>query len=134
MMHMRPDSFDHDVSVILPRDVVDGLASGVLEPEKRLMLAVLERAVGDFQTYATAPTGRGRRLFVDADAWFRASARGVFDFETICQALGFDPASIRDGLRRWCTVRRQESAASRTILRFASRRTSERRRAILVAS
>jgi hypothetical protein len=29
-----------------------------LEGEKRLMLAVLERAVDDFQIYANVPTGR----------------------------------------------------------------------------
>src|SRR5439155_5102022 len=54
---------------ILPREFLNGLGAW-LQPEKRLMLAVLECAVSDFQKYATASSGRGRRLFADADAWF----------------------------------------------------------------
>ena len=48
--------------------------SARLQPEKRLMLAVLEDAVSDFQKYATATSGRGRRLFANADGWLRSSA------------------------------------------------------------
>ena len=69
-----------------------------LEPVKRLMLAVLERAVVDYRTYATVPTARGRRLFTEIDAWFRSPAGGPFDFETICQATGLDPDFVRKGL------------------------------------
>jgi len=70
-----------------------------LEPVKRLLLAVLERAVNDFHTYASVPTARGRRLFTEADAWFRSSTGGPFDFEAICQATELDPDFIRNGLR-----------------------------------
>jgi hypothetical protein len=70
-----------------------------LEPVKRLMLAVLDRAVNDLRTYAVVPTGRGRRLFADVEAWFRSSTDGAFDFEAICQATGLDPDFIRSGLR-----------------------------------
>jgi len=69
-----------------------------LEPVKRLMLAVLERAVVDHRTYATVSTARGRRLFTEVDAWFRSPAGGPFDFETICQATGLDPDFVRKGL------------------------------------
>jgi len=70
-----------------------------LEAEKRLMLAVLERAVNDLRTYAIVPTGRGRGLFMEVEAWFDSSATGPFDFESICQATGLDPDFIRKGLR-----------------------------------
>ena len=70
-----------------------------LEPVKRLMLAVLGRAVNDFRAYAAVPTARGRRLFNEIDAWFRASTDGPFDFETICHATGLDPDFIRKRLR-----------------------------------
>jgi hypothetical protein len=70
-----------------------------LEPVKRLMLAVLDRAVNDFRAYAAVPTARGRRLFNEVDAWFRASTDGPFDFETICHATGLDPDFIRKRLR-----------------------------------
>src|SRR5262249_51688341 len=70
-----------------------------LQPEKRLMLAVLEGGVSDFQTYATSVSGRGRRLFADAEAWFRSTATDhPLDFENICEALGLDPSFIRAGL------------------------------------
>jgi hypothetical protein len=70
-----------------------------LEGEKRLMLAVLERAVDDFRTYANVPTGRGRWLFGEVVAWFESSETGPFDFEGICQATGLEPDFIRKGLR-----------------------------------
>ena len=75
------------------------LSTPWLEPVKRLMLAVLERAVNDFHTYASVPTARGRRLFTEADAWFRSSAGGPFDFEAICHATELDPDFIRNRLR-----------------------------------
>jgi hypothetical protein len=70
-----------------------------LDPVKHLMLAVLDRAVNDFRTYAAVPTGRGRRLFADVAAWFRSSTDGAFEFETICHATGLDPDFVRKGLR-----------------------------------
>ena len=83
---------------IVPAQVPDP-SMAQLEPVKRLMLAVLERAVNDFQTYAIVPTGRGRRLFTEVEAWFGSSTDGPFDFEMICQATCLDPDFIRKGLR-----------------------------------
>lgn len=77
-----------------------------LQPEKRLMLAVLECAVNDFQTYAKVPTGRGKRLFTEVAAWFSSSASGPFDFDGICEATGLDPDYIRKGLLDWCGSQR----------------------------
>jgi hypothetical protein len=83
------------------------------QPEKRLMLAVLADAVSDFQKYATAWSGRGRRLFVEADAWFKSdSTDRLLDFENICEVLALDPSFVRDGLRRWRTARRPEATTS----------------------
>src|SRR5262249_10490869 len=80
-----------------------------LQPEQRLMLAILEAAVDDFQKYARASTGRGRRLFADAERWFASAAVDEpLTFESICDALDLDPACIRGGLRRWRRVRRQQ--------------------------
>jgi hypothetical protein len=93
-----------------------------LQPEKRLMLAVLQGAVRDFQTYATAPSGRGRQIFIEADAWFQAAATGAFTFEMICDALGLDPDFIRGGLRRWYRERRRRPT-------FMSRAVAAPRRA-----
>jgi hypothetical protein len=77
------------------------------------MLAVLDAAVSDFQRYATAWSGRGRRLFAEADGWVRSDATDQpFDFENICQTLGFDSSFIRAGLRRWRIARLQEASAA----------------------
>lgn len=98
-------------SEILPAQVSDP-SMAPLEPEKRLMLAVLECAINDFQTYAIVRTGRGRGIFMEVDAWFRSSATGPFDFEGICHATGLDPDYIRDGLRRWHDSKRRESESA----------------------
>jgi hypothetical protein len=41
----------------------------LLEPEKRLMLAILEDAVNCFQGKLMAQTGKNRRLFEEAEEW-----------------------------------------------------------------
>src|SRR5438132_14282285 len=89
---------------ILSSDILDALPAR-LQPEKRLMLAVLEGAVSDFQKYATASSGRGRRLFANADAWFGSTnTDDPLSFVHICYALALDPSFIRAGLRRWCSA------------------------------
>ena len=73
----------------------------LFEPEKRLMLALLEDAVNCFQFYVTAQGGRGRKLFNDADEWImRTEDDWVFSFVNVCETLGFNPAYVRQGLRR----------------------------------
>jgi hypothetical protein len=84
-----------------------GYVAARCQPEKRLMVAILEGAVSDLQHHATASSGRGRRIFMEVDAWFASTAcDGLGDFEYICAALDFDPSFIRAGLRRWCAARR----------------------------
>ncbi len=95
------------------------------------MLAVLEGAVGDFQNHALATCGRGRRLFLDAERWFKSDESDrLLDFESICQALALNPSYIRSGLARWYvghrqrivrTVRiRRDSAGTRHTVSLAS--------------
>jgi hypothetical protein len=82
------------------------------QPEKRLLLALLENAVDDFKRYATASTGRGRRLFADVSAWFGSTSRDRFlDFESICDGLGLDPSFLRGGLDRWRAARCRPAGA-----------------------
>jgi hypothetical protein len=102
-----------------------------LQPEKRLMLAVLEDAVGTFQKYVTASTRRGQRLFSEAEEWFEAE-RGdwPFGFESICEALGLEPAYIRRGLSRWRDEQRVAAPSSPKVVRFPFRRVNGRRHSI----
>jgi hypothetical protein len=70
--------------------------------EQRLLLAVLEDAVHTLQRYADASDSHGRRLFLDALAWFRSDeTSSPFAFVTVCEALGLDADYLRAGLRRW---------------------------------
>src|SRR5688572_28423299 len=53
-----------------------------LEPEKRLMLAILEDAVQCFQNNSFAQSVRGRRIFQEAKKWLVEADRDwVFSFE-----------------------------------------------------
>lgn len=73
-----------------------------LDPERKLMLAVLGDATSCFQRYLFAPDSKGKRLFQEAEEWvLGADGDWIFSFENICEALGFDPRYIRQGLVRW---------------------------------
>lgn len=73
-----------------------------LEPEKRLMLAVLEDAVACFQKHIFAPDSRRKAVFRDAEEWILEQGSGrLFSFESICEVLEFDPQYVRQGLIRW---------------------------------
>ncbi|MBI2996840.1 MAG: hypothetical protein HYY46_00060 [Deltaproteobacteria bacterium] len=76
--------------------------STVLEPEKRLMLAVLEDAIQCFQDNVSARSGRGKRLFEEGEEWIlEEDIDWIFSFESICEVLGFNPEYVRQGLLRW---------------------------------
>jgi hypothetical protein len=109
-------------------------SDGSLQPEKRLLLAVLEGAVSDFQKYSTATSGRGRRLFAEAKMWLESSGTDrPFDFESICQAVGLDPACIRAGLQRWRAARRQDPRPLTTSLDFPMHHMARTRHQIAAA-
>jgi hypothetical protein len=102
-----------------------------LQPEKRLMLAVLEDAVGTFQKYATAPGRRARRLFAEAEEWFNSDdGTWPFAFVNVCQAIGLEPLYLRGGLHRWRDGQRSLGADPAKVLRFPFRRVNGRRHSI----
>ena len=73
-----------------------------LEPEKRLMLAVMEDGIACFQKYLFARDGKGRGLFGEAEEWIMEEGGDwLFSFNNICEVLGFDPQYVRQGLVRW---------------------------------
>ena len=75
---------------------------GVLEPEKKLMLAVLEDAVNCFQDNVLARGGTRKRLFDEVEEWFTDDDDNrLFSFENICEELGLNHHYVRQGLRRW---------------------------------
>ena len=73
-----------------------------LEPEKRLMLAVLDDAIACFQKYVSAREGGGKKIFGEAEDWFlEENGDWPFAFENICDVLGLDPHYLRQGLLHW---------------------------------
>lgn len=73
-----------------------------LEPEKALMLSVLEDGVRCFQDNIFADGGKRRALLSEAREWlFTDDFDHVFSFSSICTALGLNPGYIRRGLKRW---------------------------------
>ncbi|MGH7766177.1 MAG: hypothetical protein ACREQP_01880 [Candidatus Binatia bacterium] len=84
-----------------------------LEPEKRLMLAVLEDAIACFQKYLLVRDAKGREMFRDAEGWIlEEDSEWLFSFENVCEALGYNPAYVRRGLMSWkeATLRAQPKA------------------------
>jgi hypothetical protein len=73
-----------------------------MEPETRLMLAVLEDAVACFQKYVLARDERGVELFREAEQWvLQEDHEWLFSFDNICESLGINPEYLRAGLVRW---------------------------------
>jgi hypothetical protein len=74
----------------------------LLEPEKRLVLAILEDAINCFQDNLFARTGKKKKLFREAEEWIvEDGGDWIFSFANVCELLGFNPEYVRQGLLRW---------------------------------
>jgi hypothetical protein len=72
-----------------------------LQPEKRLILAVLEDAIHCFKNNVGARTVAGKKLFQQTEEWIlQEDGRWPFSFENICDLLGISPTYLRLGLLR----------------------------------
>ena len=107
-------------------------ADATSQPEKRLMLAVLEEAIATFQRHAVSETAQSKRLVEDVEQWV-ADCTGdwPFSFGNICVALGLEPEYLRTGLARWKDLERRKARTPRsTVYRFPFRRVNGRRHSI----
>ena len=88
---------------LLPEQFLDTFRRKLhLEPEKKLMLAILEDAIACFQKYVFARDVKGKALFSEAEEWIDdLSAEGIFAFNSVCEALELNPAYLRRGLQAW---------------------------------
>src|SRR5262245_61637520 len=74
----------------------------LLEPEKRLMLAILEDAINCYQDNLLSQRSRASRLFTEAEEWIlNKGGDWIFSFRNICETLGFNPEYVRQGLLSW---------------------------------
>ena len=86
--------------VVLPAQVFDRRAS-MLQPEKRLMLAILEDATATLLRYPPPRQARKRRALREAEEWLDSTdTESPFAFIRICEVLGLDAQWLRTGLSR----------------------------------
>jgi hypothetical protein len=92
---------------ILPSQFFEGRKNNeAVEPEKRLMLAVLADAVHCYQVGCYAQKASRIRAFQEAEAWlFSSKWYGPFSCENVCHALDITPNYLRKMLRKWRTRR-----------------------------
>lgn len=81
------------------------------EPERNLMLAVLEDAIRCFLGYRDGDnSARNRLAYADARDWINSKSRySIFAFRNLCEIVGINPDSLKRELNR---IRR---SSSRTI-------------------
>jgi hypothetical protein len=91
---------------IAQAEYVEGLKrSGPMEPEKLLVLAVLQDAIETFQKYLPSTGDKERRLYAEAQAWiFDDDREWIFSFVNVCDLLDLNPTYVRKGLSQWQTA------------------------------
>jgi hypothetical protein len=103
-----------------------------IEPEKLLILAVLEDAVACIEKYAGFSSGKRKRWFRETVEWIRAEDdEWVFSFNSVCEALGLDAGYLRAALMR---MAEKEPARSRSPGSKKSLRKKSRERVVRAAA
>ena len=96
--------------VLEPTDIgiLEDLSKKVIrDGEKRLMLAILESVITDFQKYVLATDKKGKELFDAAEEWIlETDSPSFFSFNNICEHLELDPDYMRKGFMRWKEAKR----------------------------
>jgi hypothetical protein len=97
--------------------------------EEKLMLAVLENAIEQFQEYALAEDPKGKALLLEVEEWlWDKDSDWFFSFESICETLKFSPEYLRQGLLLWKKTKIQDRQTT------SRQQPTTRRRAKAVAA
>lgn len=118
---------------LVPAQYFDRVGSdAAFQPEKRLMLAVLEEAIATFQRHVMLDNRRSQRLVEEVEAWTSgAEANWPFSFENVCAALDLEPEYLRSGMARWKNAELTRARQGQpTLYRFPFRRVNGRRHSI----
>ena len=96
-------SFLFQPDTLLPAQYFNRLRrASSLEPERALMLAVLEDAINCFKDNLSAENANKKLLFDEAEEWILdTSTDWVFSFESICEVFELNPQYVRQALLRW---------------------------------
>ena len=91
---------------IAQAEYAEGLKrSGPREPEKLLVLAVLQDGIETFQKYLSSTGDKERRLYAETQAWiFDDDREWIFSFINVCDLLDLNPTYVRKGLSQWQTA------------------------------
>jgi hypothetical protein len=70
-----------------------------LEPEKALLVAILEDAIHTYRKYRTARQRAGKKRFCEAEEWIMGGGNDwIFSFHNVCELLSLNPDYIRRGV------------------------------------
>jgi hypothetical protein len=92
------------IHIMLPVQYARQAGAHRIEPQRRLMLAVLQTVVDDFKRTrdrlaAGVHSARDRRAYEQAMAYLASTDRTwPFSFENICEAIGLDAHGLRTEL------------------------------------
>jgi hypothetical protein len=86
----------------MPEPAGSTCIEAVVQPERRLMIAVLDEAIGSFLKVLRNESRRTRDL-AELERWFDDPDRTwLFSFLRICETLDLEPDRVRLALARWC--------------------------------
>jgi hypothetical protein len=94
----------------------------VPDPERRLMVAVLEDAVSCLSKDPRRCARQQRKSFEEAHSWINANDTDgwVFSFTNVCETLGIDPSYLRRGLNRWTALSGKTAAEKPRLKKYRS--------------
>ena len=98
-----PIHLSASLNLVLPSQLFPEFpAQGRMPGERRLMLAVLEDAIGILVKHRDASEQCARVLYHETAAWVRSDeTEWPFSFVNVCEAIGFSPSCVRRGLSRF---------------------------------
>jgi len=112
-----------DLDTILPDQYYATFKRGHYgDPEKRLMVAILEDAVSCLSKDLRTSTRQQRKSCEEAANWINAEGEDdwIFSFTSVCESLGFDPCYLRRGLTHWAVENRASTAELPRIKKYRS--------------
>ncbi|HXV83493.1 MAG TPA: hypothetical protein VEG60_26850 [Candidatus Binatia bacterium] len=105
---------------LLPMQFLDTFQRATyLEPERVLMLAVLEDAIDSLQKHAVGVAGKNKKLFDETISWVRTEDDDwLFSFNNVCDTVGLNPGRLRCALLEMAANNRVRRTPSRSAKRF----------------
>lgn len=86
--------------IVLPSQYWDEIVDPRSEPEKRLMVAVLEEAVATLLNHARSSSELDQEVAAEARRWIASNDRsGPFTFATICDVLELETSRVRHAIQ-----------------------------------